>query len=65
VNKSPWQGAQTTIHCAVTEGIEDQSGKYFSDCKVKKVTNPEANDTVAERLWEVSAKLVGLGTKEE
>ena len=64
--KSPWQGAQTTIYCAVTEGIEDQSGKYFSDCEVKKVTNPQAHDdAIAERLWEVSAELVGMETKHD
>ena len=45
----------------MTEGIEDQSGEYFSDCKVKKVTIPQANDdAIAERLWEVSAQLVGM-----
>ena len=50
----------------MTEGIEDQSGKYFSDCKVKKVTNPQANDdTTAERLWDVSAELVGMETKDD
>ena len=59
--KSVWQGAQTTIHCAVSEGIEGDSGKYFCDCKVKKLTNPQAtDDTIAERLWQVSAQLVGL-----
>jgi len=64
LSKSPWQGAQTSIHCAVAEGIEGQSGQYFSDCKVKKVTNPEANDdAIARRLWDVSAQLVGLETK--
>ena len=59
--KSPWQGAQTTIHCAVAEGIEHQSGLYFADCKVAKVSNrdPKSNK-VAERLWSVSAELVGL-----
>ena len=64
ISKSPWQGAQTNIYCAVTEGIEDQSGEYFSDCKVKKVTNSQAHDdAIAERLWEVSAQLVGIETK--
>ena len=59
--KSSWQGAQTSIYCAVTEGLEKESGKYFSDCKVKAVTNPQAcDDAIAERLWEVSAQLVGL-----
>lgn len=64
--KTPQQGAQTTIHCAVTEGIEDQSGMYFLNCKVKEVTNPEAkDDAIAERLWDVSTQLVGLETKED
>ena len=59
--KTPWQGAQTTIHCAVSEGIEDLSGMYFSDCKVKKLTNPQAtDDVIASRLWAVSSQLVGL-----
>ena len=59
--KSPWQGAQTTICCAVSDGIEDQSGQYFADCKVRRVTHPQAaDDQVANRLWHVSAELVGL-----
>ena len=61
VYKSPWQGAQTTIHCAIHEGIEKNSGSYFADCKVKKVTNKEGtDDAIAARLWKVSAELVGL-----
>ena len=59
--KSPWQGAQTSIHCAVQEGIEKYSGSYFADCKVAKVTNKEGtDDAIAARLWQVSAELVGL-----
>ena len=27
--KTPVQGAQTTIHCAVTENLEKYSGLYF------------------------------------
>lgn len=27
--KTPWQGAQTSIYCAVTEGLERKSGCYF------------------------------------
>lgn len=29
VCKNPKQGAQTSIHCAVAEGLEEDSGKYF------------------------------------
>ncbi|XP_017562360.1 retinol dehydrogenase 13 isoform X1 [Pygocentrus nattereri] len=61
--KTPWQGAQTTIYCAVTEGLESKSGCYFSDC-VERQPSPEGkDDEVARRLWEESARLVGL-TKE-
>jgi retinol dehydrogenase-12 len=27
--KTTWQGAQTTIHCAVDEHVLDHNGKYF------------------------------------
>uniref|UniRef100_A0A3B3SMR9 Si:dkey-23o4.6 n=2 Tax=Paramormyrops kingsleyae TaxID=1676925 RepID=A0A3B3SMR9_9TELE len=56
--KTPWQGAQTSIYCAVTEGLEDKSGCYFSDCAVKEPA-PEGNDSqTALRLWEVSVQMV-------
>ena len=59
--KSPWQGAQTTIHCAVSDEVVGLSGRYFADCKVKKPSNPDAfDDGIAERLWDASAQLVGL-----
>lgn len=35
--KNPWEGAQTTIYCAVDESIANQSGLYYrqaiTDCK--------------------------------
>ena len=58
--KTPLQGAQTTIYCAVSEEMEGVSGKFVVDCKIKK-PNPQAlDDEIAERLWKVSAELVGL-----
>jgi len=32
--KTPTEGAQTSIYCAVSEEVEGVNGKYFSDCKV-------------------------------
>ncbi|CAH1261988.1 RDH12 [Branchiostoma lanceolatum] len=58
--KTVVQGAQTTIHCAVTEGLEDRTGQYFSDCAPKQPNSRARDDDVARRLWEVSEKLVGL-----
>ncbi|XP_019643816.1 PREDICTED: retinol dehydrogenase 13-like [Branchiostoma belcheri] len=58
--KTPQQGAQTTIHCAVSEGLETSSGLYFTDCAPKEPI-PEAKDeAVAKKLWELSEKMVGL-----
>ncbi|KAM3872919.1 retinol dehydrogenase 13 [Diretmus argenteus] len=58
--KTPTQGCQTSVYCAVTPGLEERSGGYFSDC-AEKETAPEGRDDVAaRRLWEESARLVGL-----
>lgn len=56
--KTSWQGAQTSIHCAVSNDVE--SGLYYSDCKAKEVAEQGKDDAVAKKLWEVSADLVGL-----
>lgn len=59
--KTPWQGAQTTIYCAVAEELEGVSGRYYGDCKEEKlVTAAAVDDEVAEKLWRVSAQMVGL-----
>ncbi|XP_016364890.1 retinol dehydrogenase 13-like isoform X1 [Sinocyclocheilus rhinocerous] len=61
--KTPWQGAQTSIYCAVTEGLESKSGCYFSDCAEKDPAPEGKDDEVARRLWEESARLVGLNIR--
>ncbi|XP_066530490.1 retinol-DH_like_SDR_c domain-containing protein [Hoplias malabaricus] len=61
--KTPKQGAQTTIYCAITEGLEKLSGCYFSDCKLMEPAPEAKDDLAAMRMWDVSAKLVGY--KEE
>lgn len=53
-------GAQTTLYCAVQEGIESLSGRYFSNCALQKVKAKAQDDAVAKKLWEVSETLSGL-----
>ncbi|KAJ8403332.1 hypothetical protein AAFF_G00351040 [Aldrovandia affinis] len=53
-------GAQTTLHCALQEGIESLSGRYFSRCAVQDVRPKAKDDAVAKKLWEVSERLSGL-----
>lgn len=56
--KTPFEGAQTTIFCAVDESLNNVSGKYFSDCKEKKLLNHASNETDAVKLWQISDELV-------
>ncbi|KAL6109891.1 uncharacterized protein ACO6RY_12934 [Pungitius sinensis] len=58
--KTPTQGCQTTVYCAVTPGLEGQSGGYFSDCAEKEAAPEGRDDFAARKLWEESARLVGL-----
>ncbi|XP_073322930.1 retinol dehydrogenase 13 [Pagrus major] len=58
--KTPTQGSQTTLYCALTPGLEDRSGQYFSDCAEKEAAPEGRDDEVARKLWEESTRLVGL-----
>ncbi|XP_078593062.1 retinol dehydrogenase 12-like [Branchiostoma floridae x Branchiostoma japonicum] len=60
VGKSSVQGAQTSLHCALQEGLESKSGLYFSDCAEKDPSPAGQDDEAAKRLWEVSEEMVGL-----
>ena len=56
VFKTVEQGAQTFIYCAVSEEMEG-----VTDCRVKPLTNPQANnDEAADKLWEMSKEMVGM-----
>lgn len=58
--KTPTQGAQTTIYCAVEESLKDESGLYYSDCALKTAAPQGLDDEAAKKLWDVSASMVGL-----
>lgn len=53
-------GAQTSLHCALQEGIEPLSGRYFSKCAVQEVYAKAKDDATAKKLWELSERLCGL-----
>ncbi|XP_064621171.1 retinol dehydrogenase 12-like [Lineus longissimus] len=60
VTKSPTQGSQTSIYCAVADELVKTSGKYFSDCAEKDAAIFANDEESAKRLWEMSEKLVHL-----
>lgn len=58
--KTPEQGAQTTIYCAVDENCVNESGLYYAECELKEPSEEAKNEEVAQKLWDTSLKLVGL-----
>uniref|UniRef100_A0A3B3VB48 Dehydrogenase/reductase (SDR family) member 13b.1 n=1 Tax=Poecilia latipinna TaxID=48699 RepID=A0A3B3VB48_9TELE len=58
--KNTIQGSQTTLHCALQEGIEPLSGCYFSNCTVRDLFAKARDDAAAKKLWEISERLCGL-----
>lgn len=57
------EGAQTTIHLAVSPELETVSGKYFADCKEAKLSSTAQDLNLASKLWEVSDRIVNTNLK--
>ena len=58
--RSPEKGAQTSIYLASSPEVEKISGKYFADSKQKQPASQATDLDAAKKLWDVSAKMVGL-----
>lgn len=58
--KTPEQGAQTSIHLAVSDEVANITGKYFMDCKEHDLSVAACDMEKAKKLWEESAKIVKL-----
>lgn len=58
--KGPELGAQPSVYLAVAEELEGVTGCYY-DVMIEKEPAPKALDQeVSRRLWEASARLMGL-----
>ncbi|XP_062325575.1 retinol dehydrogenase 12 isoform X2 [Osmerus eperlanus] len=58
--KTPSQGAQSSIYCAVAEELHSISGKHFSDCAPAFVAPQGRSEETARKLWEISCELLGI-----
>ncbi len=58
--RTPEDGARTSIHLCTSPEVAGQSGLYFDACKPKRPTALARDDDAAERLWQISADMVGL-----
>jgi len=54
------KGAATTIYLATSDVVENISGEYFKKKKVARSTAYSYNKEAAEKLWDMSLKMVGL-----
>nr|XP_022916925.1 retinol dehydrogenase 12-like [Onthophagus taurus] len=58
--KTPEEGAQTTIYCAVEEDLQNETGFYYADCKRHWAAGKATHRGDAERLWIESLKYCKL-----
>src|SRR6058998_610677 len=57
---SPQKGAETIVYLASSDEAEGLNGEYLEKLKVKKSSDESYDEEIAQRLWDVSAKLTHL-----
>ena len=60
--KTPSRGAATSIYAASAPELEQVTGRYLANNKVKTSSPRSYDQAIANRLWHVSADLVHLPT---
>jgi NAD(P)-dependent dehydrogenase (short-subunit alcohol dehydrogenase family) len=58
---TPEQGAETIIYLASSPAGESKTGGYYYKCKLETPSRAAQSDADAARLWEISAKISGIG----
>jgi NAD(P)-dependent dehydrogenase (short-subunit alcohol dehydrogenase family) len=57
---SPAAGAETITYLAVSPQVDGTTGLYFENNKPKEPSKLAQDDALAQRLWDESARLVGI-----
>ncbi len=58
--RTPTDGAQSILYCALTDDANTLSGKFVYDCAVRNIQHNNLNKEDLEKLWNLSASIVGL-----
>jgi NAD(P)-dependent dehydrogenase (short-subunit alcohol dehydrogenase family) len=54
------KGAETIVYLALSDDVNNVTGKYFDECK-EAVSSPAShNDDIRKRLWKVSLSMTGV-----
>lgn len=56
----PRRGARTSLFLSTSPSVDGVSGTYFAKCRPREPSKAARDDAAAERLWAVSARMVGL-----
>lgn len=57
--KDAKNGSQTTLYVALEPKLATETGKYYSDCKEKDVSELAKDQSMGEWLWKLSEKWTG------
>ncbi|XP_013420758.1 retinol dehydrogenase 11 [Lingula anatina] len=58
--RSPEEGAQTAVHCAVADDVIGLSGHHFAECAIMEDCAQAKDAGIAKKLWEQSEQICGL-----
>lgn len=50
------EGAQTTLHCATSGAVADESGRYYDECAPKEASARARDEALQEELWRRSVE---------
>ena len=51
---SPERGAATTLYCATSAGVADETGRYYDDCRPRQPSALAQDTALAAELWKRS-----------
>jgi hypothetical protein len=60
VHEEPEQDANTSVCAATSPDLDGVSGRFFANSRQARTSKASYDQALAERLWTVSAHLVGL-----
>jgi NAD(P)-dependent dehydrogenase (short-subunit alcohol dehydrogenase family) len=58
---TPEQGAETIIYLASSDDVAGKSGGYYDKKQLPAPSRAAQSDADAKRLWDISAKIAGMG----
>ena len=58
--RKPDKGAETSVYLCSSPEVEKESGGYYLDCKIEKISAAARSKENASKLWQVSSQLTGI-----